>query len=81
MRPAGDLPRVMSKKTLGFAADDPGQKQWRGAHKIADKLKSATMVSCKSAVLAVNWVSVSARNFLPYAQSHGSATMRGRGID
>ena len=30
------------------SADDPGQKQWRGAHKIADKLKSATKVSFES---------------------------------
>ena len=38
-------------------------------------------VGFKSAVLAINWVSVSALNFLPFAQSHGSAVMRGRRTD
>ena len=38
-------------------------------------------VGFKSAMLAINWVSVSALNFLPFAQSHGSAAMPGRGTD
>ena len=37
-------------------------------------------VGFKSAMLAINWVSVSALNFLPFAQSHGSAVMRGEGL-